>query len=111
MHHAVLEFVMSAHMVEMAVTGYAQHLAFGQQADVAAQGHDAETRIEQQVALAAAYMPHVAAHAGVDERFPDQRDAVGQALAAVPILGATDGKAHGAILAAMGQPRARRPAM
>ena len=47
----------------------------------------AEARIEEQVAVAAADMPDVAAEEGLDPGLVDQRDTIGHADGFIPVIG------------------------
>ena len=89
MHAQCAEFMVAADVVEMGVARNAGERALGDQRHMGAQAEMAEARIEQQVAVAPAHMPHVAAVEGLDPRFVDQRHAIGEADRLVP-LGRTD---------------------
>ncbi len=85
-HAAVGEFVMAADMVEMRVAGDADELSL---ASPAARGACRlkwpRPGVEQEVAVAAAHMPDVAAEERLDPRLVDQRHAVAHADGLVPV--------------------------
>ena len=89
---ALLELEVRAHVIEMAVARHAENRLFAEQGDVLAQGRHAHPGIEQQIPVAAAHVPDVAAYVGIDVRFPDQGHVVAEAPRPVP--GLRDGLGH-----------------
>src|SRR5262245_25557728 len=84
---AVVAFVMTADVVEMGMARDTDDRATGHQRDVAPQADVAEAGVEQEVAVAAAHMPHVAAVEGLDPWLVDERDIVAHADGLVPVAG------------------------
>ncbi len=95
MHGAVLELVVAADVVEMGVAGNRQQWPLGNQRHLAAEADMAKSAVEQQIAIAAAHVPDVAAEERLDPRLVDQRHVVGKADRLVPV-GWGDGVGHGA---------------
>jgi hypothetical protein len=88
MDRAVGKLVVAADVVEMRVTRDADERPSSHQGDVTAQAEVAEAAVEQQVAVASAHMPHVAAEERLDPRLVDQRDVVRHTDRLVPVGGA-----------------------
>src|SRR5437868_5734287 len=85
MHATLREFMVAADMVEMRVAGDAGEIALAHQRHVAFQAEMAKTGVEQQIAITAAHMPHVAAEEWLYPRLVDERDVVAHADGFVPV--------------------------
>src|SRR5690606_38542266 len=70
-HAAVRKFVVAAYVVEMRVAGDAGELSLADQRYVSPQAEMAEPAVEEQVAVAPAHMPDVAAEEGLYPRLVD----------------------------------------
>ena len=81
---ALGELVVPAHVVEMGVAGDGDQLLLGDQRNVRAQADDTPAGIDQQVAVAAAQVPEIAAVEFLDVGLVDPGDAVVQATDAEP---------------------------
>ena len=90
-----VEFVVAAHMVEVAVAGDAEQRLLGHQRHLLLEAQHAHAGIEQQVPVAPADVPHVAAHVGVHVGLPDQGDVVADAPRLEPAL--CHGQSHGCL--------------
>ena len=84
---ALFELVHAAGVIEMVVGRAGQQRLVDQIARRLLEARQAERGVDQQVAVAAAHMPDVAADQRVDVRFVDQRDVVVDPLAMKPLLG------------------------
>ena len=87
MAEALDEFLVAAAMIEVAVAGYANNRLVVEKREFGAQRPDAQSRIEQQVPVAATQKPDIAEDVRRDVVFPDQRDVIAQGLVAEPGLG------------------------
>lgn len=67
--------MMSTDMVEVCVAGYREQTALADQRNLFAQTDHTHTGIDQQVPIAAAYMPDIAAIKRFDMGFENMRDA------------------------------------
>ena len=81
---------MAADMVEMAVAGDGDQRPLPEHSDLAAQADHAHARIEQQITVATAHMPDVAALERLDLRLVVQGDAVREAPRFEPACGSGD---------------------
>ena len=96
---AVGKLVVAADMVEMRVARDADERPSGHQGHVTTQAEVAEAAVEQQIAVAAAHVPHVAAEERLDPRLVDQRDVVRHADRLVPVAGADNVElGHGSLV-------------
>ena len=92
MRQAHVELVKAAHVVEMTVRGNGQERPVEQAVHGRAQGTDAQSRIDQEVAIPSAHVPDVAAQKGIGVRLPYQGDAVADLFPREPRIG--DGDLH-----------------
>ena len=83
-HGSLGELVMGADMIEMGMAGDGQNRSFGQEGDLLPQAYDAHAGIDQQVAVAPAHMPDIAAIERLDVRFPDMGHAVVERARLIP---------------------------
>jgi hypothetical protein len=81
------KLVMIADMIKVGMTCHAGHLALADQRNMGPQAKMTEARIEQQVAIAPAHMPHVAAIEGLDPWFMNERHVIAHAYGLVPLSG------------------------
>ena len=88
--------MMAADMIEMAVAGDAEERLLRLQRNMPVEANNAQAGIEQQIALAAAHMPHVAADIRNDMGREDQCNIVTVRAYLEPVFG--DGQWHGEIL-------------
>lgn len=84
--------MMAADVVEMRVAGDAGQRPLRHQRHVGPEREMPEARVKQQIAVAPAHMPHVAAVEGLDPRLVNECDAVAHAEGLVPFGGSN---AHG----------------
>ena len=98
MTEALLEFVVAAPVVEMTVGGQAHDGALAQLGDLGAQGAHAHAGVDQEVAVAAADVPDVAADELVDVGLEDEGDVVAQVGDLEPAVGDFEGGVHGGVI-------------
>ena len=107
MDPALGELVVAGDVVEVGVAGDGDQRLLGDERDVLAQADHAPAAVDQQVAVAAAHMPEVAAVEFLDERLVDPGHAVAEVAHAVPGRRPVDA-AHRAQRRVEQQARARR---
>ena len=86
-NQTILELMMPADVIEMRVGRHRQHGLLQQMARRFAQAHHAHAGVDDQIALAAAHMPDIAAHERHDMRLPQQGDIVIDAADLEPAIG------------------------
>ena len=91
MHQAIVELMVAAHMIGVGMGGDGRDRLVDQRRDGFPQAHDAHAGVDQQVPVAAAQMPDIAAHERDDMGLPQQGDVVADAASLEPAFGDLQG--------------------